>query len=102
MIEPFHSLPPTFAYFSSVSPYHLKRADIHIVQSRIRIRRRVGNFNYKSSQAWTQLSIADLIADAIQIRPDRDGRRRKIAMIKWLDDNWALIHPLLCSVVFEH
>jgi hypothetical protein len=48
------------------------------------------------------LSIADLIAEAIQIKPDRDARRRKIVMIKWFDDNWALIQPMLGSVVLEH
>ena len=79
------------------------------------MRRRVKGFDWQSSFAWNYLvraygpklkqeelvSIADLISRRADIKVDRDARRRKVVMIKWFDDNWHLIHPLLRLVVLD-
>jgi hypothetical protein len=80
---------------------------------RERIQRRVEGFNWKKSTAWLQLSsmygpklnqdelisIAELCAHNLQIKLDRDARRRKIVIIKWFTDHWRKIHPLLHLIV---
>jgi hypothetical protein len=80
-----------------------------------RIQRRLHGFNWKKSQAWQHLcaqfgpklnqeelvSIADLIGSPAGIRPDRDARRRKVVMLKWFEEHWRLVVPLLRFVVLE-
>jgi hypothetical protein len=80
-----------------------------------RIRKRIEGFNWKRSPAWRYLSlaygptlsqdelisIAELISPRVSIKLDRDARRRKCVMIKWFEEHWALIQPLLCSIVLE-
>jgi hypothetical protein len=80
-----------------------------------RIEKRVGGFRWKASPAWRCLSlvfgprlrqdelvsIAELVADRLHIRLDRDARRRKIVMVKWFEENWARVEPLLAQIVLE-
>jgi hypothetical protein len=80
-----------------------------------RVRRRTEGFNWKHSRAWGQLtsiygmklsqhelvSIGDLVAEKLEIKLDRDARRRKTVMIKWFEENWGLIQPLLHLVVLD-
>jgi hypothetical protein len=80
-----------------------------------RIHRRVDGFDWMKSYAWVELakrygpklvheelvSIADLVANRLHIKLDRDARRRKIVMIKWFEENWTLIHPLLEEIVLD-
>jgi hypothetical protein len=47
------------------------------------------------------VSIAELIAKRLDIRLDRDARRRKIVMVKWFDENWTAVEPLLSAIVLE-
>jgi hypothetical protein len=47
------------------------------------------------------VSIADLVAKKLDIRLDRDARRRKAVMIKWFNENWEVIEPLLRHIVLE-
>jgi hypothetical protein len=80
-----------------------------IANERIRVQSRVDGFDWRLSHAWRHLafiygekvtqgelvSVADLLARSIGIRLDRDARRRKVVMIKWFEENWAFIYPLL-------
>jgi hypothetical protein len=84
-------------------------------EERERVQKRVDGFNWKRSTAWKHLSaaygpslkheelvsIADLAAKKLGIRLDRDARRRKIVMIKWFEENWAVLEPLLSKIVLE-
>jgi hypothetical protein len=86
-----------------------------ISEERERVQRRVEGFNWRKSRAWTQLtclygpklnqeelvSIADLVAGRLQIKLDRDARRRKTVIIKWFEENWNLIQPLLSTIVLD-
>jgi hypothetical protein len=47
------------------------------------------------------ISIGHLVAARVGIRPDRDARRRKSVMLKWFEENWTVIEPLLGSIVLE-
>jgi hypothetical protein len=47
------------------------------------------------------VSIADLVARKANLRLDRDARRRKPVMLKWFDENWQIIQPLLSDIVLE-
>jgi hypothetical protein len=47
------------------------------------------------------VSIADLVARKLQITFDRDARRRKIVTIKWFEENWAQIEPLLSEIELD-
>jgi hypothetical protein len=48
------------------------------------------------------VSIADLCAEKLQIKLDRDARRRKIVVIKWFEENWAAIQPLIHLIVLDN
>jgi hypothetical protein len=47
------------------------------------------------------VSIAELVAQRLRIKLDRDARRRKTVMIKWFDENWQFILPILRFVVLD-
>jgi hypothetical protein len=47
------------------------------------------------------VSIAELVAQRLRIKLDRDARRRKTVMIKWFDENWLFILPVLRFVVLD-
>jgi hypothetical protein len=81
-----------------------------------RIEERIRGFNWKRSWVWIHLtsvygpkltqeelvSLADLIASALHIKLDRDARRRKTVMIKWFEENWLRIRPILPYMVLGH
>jgi hypothetical protein len=89
--------------------------DAFVSEEQDRIRRRLNGFNWKRSTVWHQLcnaygpklnqeelvSIADLVANHLNIKLDRDARRRKIVLLKWFDENWAAIQPLLHNIALE-
>jgi hypothetical protein len=76
---------------------------------RRRIQGRVGGYDWKNTKVWLYLtmlfgtdvnhqellSIAQVAANWTNIRLDRDATRRKIVMVKWFEENWAAIYPLL-------
>jgi hypothetical protein len=47
------------------------------------------------------VSIGGLVANALQIRLDRDARRRKSVMIKWFEEHWIEIQPILWHIALE-
>jgi hypothetical protein len=74
-----------------------------------RAARRLGIFNAIDSNTWRVLrdefgedvalpelaGIALAVSEKIEIKPDRDVRRTKAALIKWFDENWEIIESLL-------
>jgi hypothetical protein len=80
-----------------------------------RIRRRIEGFNWQNSLAWLYLSfmygpklkqdkltsIAKLCAQKLQIKLDRDAKRRKIVLLKWFTEHWCQIHPLLHLIALD-
>jgi hypothetical protein len=47
------------------------------------------------------VSIAEAAAHQMNLRVDRDARRRKIVMIKWFEENWPMIFPVLNWIVLD-
>lgn len=80
-----------------------------------RVRRRMGEFVWQDSYAWQMLSayygkkinlselitIAEVLTTVSPLRIDRDARRRKAVMVKWFDENWMQIQPLLPMIVLQ-
>jgi hypothetical protein len=77
--------------------------------------RHLDGFDWEGSAAWGYLvrtfgpkvkhnellSIAVLISRKTPIKVDRDAKRRKVAMIKWFDEHWDDVYPLLKLIVLE-
>jgi hypothetical protein len=80
-----------------------------------RIADRLGTFNSKDNTAWTEitarfglnikqpelLNIATVLATKANIKLDRDAKRRKAVLLKWFQENWAILSPFLDFVVLE-
>jgi hypothetical protein len=80
-----------------------------------RISDRLKDFNPKDSPVWQEitrrfgknlkqpelLSMANVLAGNANIKLDRDAKRRKAVLLKWFEENWAVIQPYLEYVVFE-
>jgi hypothetical protein len=47
------------------------------------------------------VSIASILAAQLNLKLDRDARRRKNVMVKWFEENWMRIEPLLGQIVLE-
>jgi hypothetical protein len=66
--------------------------DFHMESSRA--------FLFFREKKWTELpmphlvSIAELFAKEANIAIDREAKRRKGVLFKWLEDNWAAVLPL--------
>jgi hypothetical protein len=41
------------------------------------------------------LSLAQVIAQHLHIRLDREAFRRKRVLLKWYDENWARVEPFI-------
>jgi hypothetical protein len=41
------------------------------------------------------------VASSLKIKLDRDARRRKVVILKWFDENWAEIEPVLPLIILE-
>jgi hypothetical protein len=77
-----------------------------------RIQRRIEGFDWQESGIWAFLcwlfgpklsqdelvSLGGLVARTLGIQLDRDARRRKSVMIKWFEEHWIEIQPLLWFV----
>jgi hypothetical protein len=110
MLQATDSFPP-----APPMPRQTVPQDGSLSVERERVKRRVDGFNWKSSLVWAHLSclygpqlnqdelvsIGELVAQTLQIKLDRDARRRKPVMIKWFEENWLSIQPLLFHVVLD-
>jgi hypothetical protein len=85
-------------------------------EERERVQRRVEGFDWQKSPTWLHLSclygpklkqdelvsIAEICAQKLEIRLDRDARRRKVVMIKWFEENWFRIRHVLPFIVLDN
>ncbi|MDR1031541.1 MAG: hypothetical protein LBL30_00220 [Holosporales bacterium] len=77
------------------------------------VAQRLGDFNFKQSEAWRALSeklsdgvtlseLKSIAAVASQLarisEPDREAKRRLPLMVKWFEDNWTAIGPHLPAI----
>ena len=81
-----------------------------------RVRLRVKNFDWKKSKVWKILtqqfgekltheeltSVAELLSNSLKIKLDRDAKRRKIVLVKWFEENWSYIEPVLRYIVLDY
>lgn len=88
-----------------------KRATLarYAEEERERVKRRMGGFDWKTSIAWQELtaqfgnklshdeliSIAELVSVHARLKLDRDAKRRKTVLIKWFQEHWMIIYPIL-------
>ena len=96
-------------------PQKSKVVSSYTVEERERVRRRVGGFDWKQSRVWRDLtahfgpkvnheeliSIAELISKHANIKLDRDAKRRKVVLVKWFQEHWSMIQPLLGAIVLD-
>lgn len=82
---------------------------------RMRVDKRLKGFQVKDSIAWKEickrfgsnlnqvelLSIAEVIGNQLNIKVDREAKRRKEVLIKWFDENYSSIGPFLDKIVLE-
>ena len=94
---------------------NLLNDSIDLSTETLRVAARLGNFDWKSSNVWieiknhfnTSISHSDLkklsllLADDARIIPDRDAKRRKSVMIKWMEENWNKLSPFLKYYIFD-
>lgn len=80
-----------------------------------RIAIRMNGFDYKENHVWDEIvkrfgsnikrgeltNIAQLLADTAGIKLDRDAKRRKSVLLKWFDEHWEKVLPLLDYVVLS-
>ena len=78
-----------------------------------RINERLGVFDPK--QTWQKIcdqfgpnikhpelvSIASVVAGVLGIKLDRDAKRRKKVLIKWFEENWTIIAPILPKIQLQ-
>jgi len=86
-----------------------------IKAEKARIAVRLGGFDSKENHVWEELSkrfgadikrgeltnIAILLSETLKIKLDRDAKRRKCVLLKWFDENWEMIYPLLDYVILD-
>jgi hypothetical protein len=89
-------------------------ASLALREERRQIQSRLQNFDSLQSEAyrvftergWTKLkfpqlsSICELLAERAGLSMDREAKRRKEVLFKWLDDNWQPVLPHLGEVKF--
>jgi len=74
-----------------------------------RVGNRLAGFSWKNATAWKHVSklfgddikqttlrkIADDLSSKLDVHLDRDAKRRKSVLIKWFEENWNMIIPLI-------
>jgi hypothetical protein len=84
-------------------------------RERARIASRLDGFNPKDNEVWTALAnrfgtrinkknlvkIASILAAKVNIRLDRDAKRRKTVLLKWFTENWVSLSPFLDYLVYD-
>ena len=77
-----------------------------------RVNARLAGFDIEKSEAWktiqrqftvgvthTELkSIAQILCDQLSIKLDRDASRDNRVLVKWFDENWEKIKPILHTI----
>lgn len=104
-VLPEQPLSETLNQCSSPTVFKKDKVKTHSESEKDRIMKRLNGFEYKTSQAWIEISkrfgndvkredlceFAKKISNDLNIKLDRDAKRRKDVLLKWFDDNWCLI-----------
>lgn len=91
---------------------HIIRKPNCITTELLRVNQLVQGFNANKSNAWIYLKsnygdkithnelihIAKIVSVYTGIRVSRDAKRRKVVLLKWFDENWHAIKPVLAMV----
>lgn len=86
---------------------------VTVTEEKKRVQKRIEGFEWRESTVWRTLtakfgskltheelvSIAELVAMRAHLRLDRDARRRKVVILKWFEENWHFVQPLLPMIV---
>ena len=101
--------------FSQLNPSLIGQFPKNTCDEKQRIALRMNGFDLKENHIWEELTkrfgsnikrgeltnIAKVLAEAANIKLDRDAKRRKSVLLKWFDEHWDTIYPLLDYVVFS-
>jgi hypothetical protein len=82
---------------------------------RRRVEARLTGFDPTRSRAWADIrsrfgdslnqmelrSLAEVVGAEIGVKVDREAKRRKEVLIKWFDENYALMEPVLEKIQME-
>jgi hypothetical protein len=77
-----------------------------------RVAERLEGFDLENSEAWLGIvdqftigvrhfelkSVADLVCKLTGLRLDRDAQRDNRVLVKWFQENWAVIQPHLVTI----
>lgn len=92
-----------------------KKVSTYAAEEKERVRRRVDGFDWRQSRVWLELtahfgpklnqdeliSIAQLVSCHAHVKLDRDAKRRKVVLVKWFEEHWGVIRPLIGSIVLD-
>lgn len=98
---------------STVDGFEVTRNQNEI--ERKRVDQRLKGFSVKNSFGWKiicdfygpnlnqaeLLSLAEVLAQQLNLKVDREAKRRKEVLIKWFDENIGVIQPILPLVKLE-
>lgn len=87
----------------------------HSELERKKVDERLRGFSLKTSPAWHEictrfgsnlnqtelLSIAEVLGAQINVKVDREAKRRKEVLIKWFDENLMVILPYFSKMILE-
>lgn len=103
---------PSYPIDNSDSKLNPLRKPAHLSNEMIRVSQLVQEFNVNKSNAWIYLRsnygekithsdlirIAKIVSSYTGIKVSRDAKRRKLVLLKWFDENWLTIKPILKMV----
>ena len=109
------SQPGQFPTGLPIQPAMLQQQTKNGCDEKQRIAMRMTGFDIKENHVWDEIAkrfganikrgeltnIAKVIADAAEIKLDRDAKRRKSVLLKWFDEHWDKIYPLLDYIVLS-
>jgi hypothetical protein len=95
-------------HLAQILQFETSAASSSVQQEREIISQRVGSFSTRESRPWKYLQgrgldqlsskellgIAHVLAKETNLQIDREARRRKGMLVKWMDDNWDVIFPV--------
>lgn len=87
-----------------------------ITPEKYRISKRVENWIPENSSVWKNLQalfgervqfrilldLAQLISEDQTIQLDRDAKRRKVVLVKWFEEHWDQISPIINNYSYNH
>jgi hypothetical protein len=89
----------------------MKMDNLNMTAETLRVASRLGSFDWRTSRVWktirehfgTELSLTELrklllwLAEDAGLSADRDAKRRKSVLLKWMDENWSRLSHFLIN-----